>query len=198
LQTLPHRGTISDMNILMFTPTQAATVTGLPLKKVQKAIDSDAIPVFLRRERGRRINKNRYLPDAALLCLMLEAEGVRQLPLRLRKLVFKSVCLFRRRPQIRINDVVWVDVGRVRAKLARNLRDLRNAKRMVTSDPDFMGGTPLFKGTRIPIQTVAKMLNSGAAVSDVTAAYPQLTEEQVRLAGVHAKASPRRGRPRAK
>jgi uncharacterized protein (DUF433 family) len=186
------------MNLLLFTPTQAATVTGLPLKKVQKAIDSDAIPVFLRKEKGRRVNKNRYLPDAALLCLMLEAEGVKQLPLRLRKFVFKSVCLFRRRPQIRINDVLWVDVGKIRSKLARNLRDLRNAERMITVDRDYLGGSPLVKGTRIPVQTIGDMLESGLEPREIMKAYPQLNDEQIRLAGVFAKARPRRGRPRKK
>ncbi len=45
---------------------------------------------------------------------------------------------------------------------------------------------------------LADMLANGDAIDAVARAYPPLTAEQVRLAGVHATAYPRRGRPPVK
>jgi len=57
----------------LFTATQAAAATGLSLKAVQKAIDSNVIPIkIVKSGRGKR----RYLSSVSLLCLQLEASGL--------------------------------------------------------------------------------------------------------------------------
>jgi len=55
-----------------------------------------------------------------------------------------------------------------------------------------MGGTPVFKGTRIPVDLVATMTAQGATVDE---RYPGLNREQVELAPLYVAAFPRRGRP---
>jgi uncharacterized protein (DUF433 family) len=75
------------------------------------------------------------------------------------------------------------------------LRRLVQAERMIASDPDIMKGTPVFRGTRIPVYAVADMLAQGATAEEVVEGYPALTREAVDLAPVYAKAFPRRGRP---
>jgi uncharacterized protein (DUF433 family) len=69
---------------------------------------------------------------------------------------------------------------------------------MVSIDPSIMGGAPCIVGTRIPVHMLADMVANGDTVDAVAAAYPLLTTDQVRLAGVYATAYPRRGRPPAK
>lgn len=65
---------------------------------------------------------------------------------------------------------------------------------MVVSDPEIMRGTPVFKGTRIPVELVAEMTAEGGTIEDVLAGYPALSREQVQLAPLYVTAFPRRGR----
>lgn len=177
----------------MFTPTRASAVTGLSLKSVQKAIDLKTVPVRHVREKG---TTRRYLASTALLCLWLEAEGLHQLPLQTRKDIFKTVARSPRTPQLRFGGVLWVDIQGARNRLAVSLLEFRKAERMVTSDEAILTGTPVFKGTRIPVHAIAEMVSAGTSINEILDGYPSLTEEQVRLAGIYAKAHPLRGRPR--
>ena len=100
-------------------------------------------------------------------------------------------------PQIKITDVFLVDVGIARRQLAQRLNELRKAEHMVISDKNIMGGTPVFRGTRVPVHAIAEMIHAGASIREIIEGYPSLNTENVNLALVYAKAHPRRGRPRA-
>lgn len=58
-----------------------------------------------------------------------------------------------------------------------------------------MGGAPVFKGTRIPVDLVATMTAQGATAEEILEGYPGLNREQVELAPLYVAAFPRRGRP---
>jgi uncharacterized protein (DUF433 family) len=75
------------------------------------------------------------------------------------------------------------------------LRRIEQAQNMVVSDPQVMRGTPVFRGTRVPVQAIAAMLADGASVTEILAGYPALTRQMVELAPVYVSAFPRRGRP---
>jgi hypothetical protein len=45
-----------------------------------------------------------------------------------------------------------------RHQVNRELERLRKAHQMVVSDPEIMQGTPVFRGTRIPIDLVVEMI----------------------------------------
>ena len=51
-----------------------------------------------------------------------------------------------------------------------------------------MRGTPVFKGTRIPVDLVADMLTQGATPEEILDGYPTLNEEMVSLAPLCARA----------
>ena len=58
-----------------------------------------------------------------------------------------------------------------------------------------MRGTPVFKGTRIPVDLVADMLAQGATAEEILEGYPTLNEERSPLRPLYMRAFPRRGRP---
>ena len=68
---------------------------------------------------------------------------------------------------------------------------------LVVSDPEVLGGDPVFRATRVPVHLVAAMLEQGSTEADILKAYPRITTEMVRLAPVYAQAYPTRGRPRS-
>ena len=42
-----------------------------------------------------------------------------------------------------------------------------------------MGGTPVFVGTRVPIQTLLDYLEAGESIDDFFAGFPSVSREQV-------------------
>jgi len=50
---------------------------------------------------------------------------------------------------------------------------------IVSCSPDVMGGTPVFAGTRVPVQTVLEYLEAGETIDDFLEGFPTVTREQV-------------------
>lgn len=48
----------------------------------------------------------------------------------------------------------------------------------IHSDPEIMGGTPVFVGTRVPAQTLLDYLESGDTLDAFLADFPSVTREQ--------------------
>ena len=177
-----------------YTPAQASAVAKLPLKAVQKLID-----VRLIRPRRMRSGREtqRLLSPEQLVYLRLEAEGVRLLPLAARREVAQAVVS---KPEVHSiavagGSALVIEVEHARREVEQELKRLRKVQAMVVSDPEIMRGTPVFKGTRIPVELVAEMATEGATVEEILAGYPALRREQVELAPLYVAAFPRRGRP---
>ncbi len=50
---------------------------------------------------------------------------------------------------------------------------------LITSTPDILGGTPVFRGTRVPVQTLIEYLEGGQTIDDFLEGFPTVTREQV-------------------
>ncbi len=50
---------------------------------------------------------------------------------------------------------------------------------VISCNPDVMGGTPVFFGTRVPVQTLLDYLEAGDSIDDFLAGFPSVTREQV-------------------
>ena len=53
------------------------------------------------------------------------------------------------------------------------------AKPIVTSSPDILGGTPVFAGTRVPVQALIDYLEGGETIDDFLTGFPTVRREQV-------------------
>jgi uncharacterized protein (DUF433 family) len=76
------------------------------------------------------------------------------------------------------------------------LHQLMKARESVTEDPEILGGTPVIKGTRVPVYDIAAAVDAGTPVDRILKSYPSLKDWQVELASVYARAVPPRGRPK--
>jgi uncharacterized protein (DUF433 family) len=92
--------------------------------------------------------------------------------------------------------LVKIDLREPRRQLATSLRELRRARRLVISDPDIMGGDPVFRGTRVPVHMIAELIAKGSPSTELMEGYPRLTAEMIKVAPLYAAAYPLRGRPR--
>ena len=52
-------------------------------------------------------------------------------------------------------------------------------KAVISCSPKVMGGTPVFSGTRVPVQTLLDYLESGESIDDFLAGFPSVNREQV-------------------
>nr|WP_100550019.1 MULTISPECIES: DUF433 domain-containing protein [unclassified Pseudomonas] len=91
---------------------------------------------------------------------------------------------------------VVVDLTSEIKKVLLRFRSLHEAANVVISDPNVMGGMPVFKGTRLPVETVLASIDAGEPFATLKEGYPFLTEEMIDLARVYLDTHPRRGRPR--
>ncbi len=52
-------------------------------------------------------------------------------------------------------------------------------KPLITCSLDVMGGTPVFGGTRVPVQTLLDYLEGGETINDFLTGFPTVSREQV-------------------
>lgn len=58
---------------------------------------------------------------------------------------------------------------------------------VVVSDPEVLGGTPVFRGTRVPFQTLLDYLEGGQNLLEFLDDFPTVTREAAIHALEHAK-----------
>lgn len=57
-----------------------------------------------------------------------------------------------------------------------NLEDLKG---VIHSDPEILGGTPVFSGTRVPLQNLIDALEGGDSMDEFLEGFPSVRREQV-------------------
>ncbi|MBI3514040.1 MAG: DUF433 domain-containing protein [Proteobacteria bacterium] len=60
------------------------------------------------------------------------------------------------------------------------------AHERIEINPDVMGGKPVIRGTRVPVELVLRKLGAGVTVDAVLADHPRLTADDIRAAQAFA------------
>jgi uncharacterized protein (DUF433 family) len=60
------------------------------------------------------------------------------------------------------------------------------AHRRINIDPEIMGGKPVIRGTRVPVELILRKLGGGMSVAAVLADHPRLTLADIRAAQAFA------------
>jgi uncharacterized protein (DUF433 family) len=180
-------------NTALFTPPDAAVLTQISLKAVNNAIDKNLVPTTIR---PRASDSIRLLNRQALLALALEQRLTNGFFPELRRRVFEALATSSRKVLSLEEGLVKIDLREPRRALAASLWALRRARSLVISDPDILGGDPVFRGTRVPVHSIATLVGQGSTQAEILQGYPRLTPEMLQLAPVYAQAYPLRGRPR--
>jgi uncharacterized protein (DUF433 family) len=84
----------------------------------------------------------------------------------------------------------------LREQLVQNASQYRKGLDRIVSDPEVLGGEPVFKGTRIPLEHIAGLLRKGTSETEIREDYPALSNLDLAFASIHARMSPPPGRPR--
>ena len=72
---------------------------------------------------------------------------------------------------MRIDKLLSTEPGGQRLMLKDSL--------IISTSPEIMGGTPVFAGTRVPVQTLLDYLKAGESIDDFLDGFPTVSREQV-------------------
>jgi uncharacterized protein (DUF433 family) len=56
---------------------------------------------------------------------------------------------------------------------------VNDLSKVLHSDPEILGGTPVFTGTRVPVQSLFDHLEGGQSIDDFLEGFPSVRREQV-------------------
>src|ERR1700722_8279032 len=160
----------------LFTPTEAAVLTRLSVKAVNNAIDKKTVPAVAGSREG---HSTRLLDMRALVSLTLERRLADRFVPEARREVFDALA---RAPGNTVSlqgGFLKIDLREPRRELATSIRELRRARQLVISDPEIMGGEPVFRGTRIQVHMIAEHLAKGSTEAALLEDYPRVTAEML-------------------
>ena len=83
-----------------------------------------------------------------------------------------------------------------RKTVARNVAAYRWGARRIVSSPDILGGEPVFRGTRIPLQHVASLFRKGVPEQEIAEDLPGLSAKDLAYARLVARFGEKPGRPK--
>ena len=52
-----------------------------------------------------------------------------------------------------------------------------NPKSLITTDPEILGGTPVFAGTRVPVESLFKYLEGNYTLDEFLECFPTVTRD---------------------
>ena len=155
---------------------EAACAVGVPLKAVRRIIDSGLLQGAVKKRKGRRT-----IQVTALAGLKLAWETAGILTLEGRRRLVRRALDAPESETVRENSVL-VDLRAIKNDVERGLASLEEAEKMVIIDNGIQGGAPCFRDTRIPVHMIAEMFANGDSATDLTKAYPTISEEHVHTA----------------
>lgn len=179
----------------MLTPSEVAVIAGVSLRDVHRIIDEHILPEsFYGTTQARSFKRQ----ACVFICFYFGSADRLTSEERQRTITLASEPSFDwKTPKNLVqNDFLTIDFAPFRQAVDERLKRLHAARQIVVSDPDILSGTPVFKGTRVPVYDIAASVSAGLSTDRILVAYPSLTRDQVELASLFAEANPQRGRPR--
>jgi len=174
----------------MITRREAAELSGATLGAVNKAIEQKVLRT--RRRKGRTLLAPK---DVGALTLLSQTRIA--LPVAMKR---RIVVWARGGPEVNaelaLDGALIVRMGpevTEAVRLAERYVQLR--ERLVEVNPEVCGGEPVITETRVPVRSIARLIELGETREVLREDYAHLPEESFELAPLWAKANPRQGRP---
>jgi uncharacterized protein (DUF433 family) len=176
-----------------YTPAEAAALSGLALKAVHNAIDKRIVEIDAQPS-PKRARRSLSIADVLRLKLWYQVGPI--LSQERRQRLFAEIERHPTAKRVKADTLVIVDVEEARKQIAGRVRALEAAEAAVVASRAILGGEPVFKGTRVPVRSIAAMLDEGTSEAEILDGYPALEPRYLALARIWAAAHPRRGRPK--
>ena len=178
------------------TTTEAAVAAGVSVPQIHRIIDEKILPDDLYSTTQMRTFRTEacvliafYFETAGWLTASARLRTIRNAMAHCATWADWSDCHVEGRSVTIHFAAIWKAVD-------ERLHLLAKARQMVVEDPEILSGTPVIRGTRVPVYDVAASFDAGTSLDRILKSYPSLKGWQVELASFYAKAVPPRGRPK--
>jgi uncharacterized protein (DUF433 family) len=179
---------LTDLSKARLTIPEAAFVSGLTAKEINREIDAKIVPTDGRAERTVR--------GADLIYLFAIKEVRTQVDPSLRKHMRRAIfdAVSAHRPEARVHHFVF-PVEAMGRDLLGSFEALEQSRHEhIESRKDVLAGEPVIRGTRIAARHVADLIRRGASRAELRDDL-ELTDAQIEAALLFDRTSPKRGRP---
>ena len=174
----------------LITRREAAELSGTTLGTVNKAIEQKVLRTHQRKGRA-------VLTPEEVGALTLLSQTRVSLPIAVKK----RVAVWARGgpgadAELALDGALVVRMGpEVEQAVQRARRYVELRERLVEVNPEVCGGEPVITETRMPVRSLARLIELGETREVLREDYRFLPEESFELAPMWAKAHPRQGRP---
>jgi uncharacterized protein (DUF433 family) len=191
--------------IELFSVSEAAAIADVSPETIRTALEKKSIAPSSKRKTGKAVRYRFSVGDVLFMKVLVE------FPFALSKEDKQSLAKILSRGNrtatrwsregadlvYRSGDMqVSVECAAFRRKVARNLSAFRWGKRRIVSNPDVLGGEPVFRGTRIPLQHVASLFRKGVSEKEIAEDFSALSPRDLAYAQLFSRFSEKPGRPR--
>lgn len=193
----------------LFIPSaEAAFIAGLSDRQMHRVVDERLLPDSLFQQRGSTRLFTRlgagfakfYFATEDLLMARARRQVLDELSARIEHLPMKDALL----TLMQLDAISWkverhcveVDVLPFLEQTLQRVKQVEQADALVITDPEILGGAPVFAGTRVPCEVALGSLAVGIGLERLRESYPFLTENHIEAAQVFVLVHPRKGRPR--
>jgi uncharacterized protein (DUF433 family) len=178
------------------TTSEAAVAAGVSVPQIHRIIDEKILPEHLYSTAQMRTFRTDaciliafYFETAELLTAHARLRTIRNAMAHCGSWTEWENCTVQDRS-------ITVRFSEISKGVMERLHQLTRAHEMVTEDPAILSGTPVIKGTRVPVYDIAPLVDAGIPKERILKSYPSLKDWHLELASIYAKAVPPRGRPK--
>ncbi|HEY1808199.1 MAG TPA: DUF433 domain-containing protein [Acidobacteriaceae bacterium] len=177
------------------TPTEVAIVSGVSVRDVHRVIDEHILPESFYDTQDARSFKSHACVFIAFYFGAADrlTSEERQRAITLASQNSSDV---KSRTRTIQDEFLTIDLAPFWKGVDERMVRLNAARAQVVEDNEILSGTPVIKGTRVPVHDVAASVAAGIPMERILSSYPSINREQVELAALFAEANPQRGRPR--
>lgn len=172
---------------------EAAEIGGLPLNAIDKAIEQGVL-------KPRRTGGRPLLPahEVALLVLLRQVDVA--LPSKAKSRLRRWLAGLQPEAvgsELALSEALRIAMTEDAAKTIERAQSYARLRdRYVECNPAVMGGEPVISGTRVPVRTLAGLIEMGETPQTLREDYPHIPQEAYETAVLWSHANPRRGRPK--
>ncbi len=189
----------------LFSVNEAAAIAEVSPEVIRTALEKKSVAPSYRRRTGKAVRYQFSAGDVLFMKVLIEfpfalSKEDKQSLAKILSRGNRSAASWSRQGAdlvYRSGDIqVSVECKTFRQKVARNLSAFRWGRRRIVSNPDVLGGEPVFRGTRIPLQHVASLFRKGVSQEEIATDFPALSPRDLAYARLFSRLGERPGRPR--
>jgi uncharacterized protein (DUF433 family) len=174
----------------LFTRAEIAEIAGVSVNAVNKALEQRIA------KRKRSHGRTLLAPEEATALALIS-----QVPARLSvkfKRELRDWVIGNPEPaeELELSPALRIAMTEHAANVAKRAAEYARLRdQYVEAHPRKLGGTPVIRNTRVPVRTLAQLVEGGESHEALTEDYPHIPQEAYDVAVTWARGNPPRGRP---